>query len=100
MSKTQTPDQAAAAARSLLDGRIAAVRELAAVRQQTYDMRDGLAAQERADDGAHRAAVQAGWAPEELRRLGLDRLGGAPRRPGQRARARRLGSGSELSGAS
>jgi len=84
-----------AAARELLDSRVAAVRALAAARQRTADERKritqlereqqaALAQLDRDDADAHAKALQAGWTAAELKRLGFN--GAVAKRPVRRAK--------------
>ena len=72
-----------AAARALLDEKVAAVRVLAAARQAREDQRAALTEAERNDTAAYTAALRAGWTADELKRVGLDaatkRAPGRPR---------------------
>ena len=65
-------DRIEAAARALLDGKVAAVRTLAHARQAREDARAALADAERVDAAAYAAALRAGWTTDELKRVGLD----------------------------
>lgn len=87
MSETVDIGAAERAARELLDGRIAAVRELATTRQREIDQQAALEDAQRAHAAAYQAALRAGWTTDELRRLDFP----APSRkaPGRPRRARR-----------
>lgn len=74
-------DQVEQAARQLIDGRIEAVRTLAAARQTTEQAQQALADAERADTQAWAAAERAGWTSAELRRVGFTPPRKAPGRP-------------------
>ncbi len=68
-------------AKVLLDSRIETVRELVRTRQEIADAKTALAAAERRDRTAYRAAIAGGWSESELRKL---KLGD----PNQRAKKR------------
>lgn len=61
-----------AAARALLDTKVASVRTLAHARQHRIDKQAELGEAERADAAAYAAAQRAGWTSDELRKVGLD----------------------------
>ena len=82
MTPTLDPNTAEAKARELLNTRIASVRALVTARQHVSDLREQLAAAERADVTAYAAALKDGWTAEELRTLSLGE-------PDKRARVRR-----------
>ncbi len=86
MATAISTDDVETAARALLDGKVAAVRDLAHARQLRNDKRAELDDAERADATAYAAAERAGWTADELRKVGLD----APNRkaPGRPRRAR------------
>ena len=71
-----------AKARELLNTRIASVRTLVTARQHVSNLREQLAAAERADVTAYAAALKDGWTVEELRALSLGE-------PDKKARVRR-----------
>ena len=79
------PDTAEKTARTLLDARITAVRELAARRADLTRARDAVTAAERADTAAWSAAEKAGWTEADLRQVGFTAPGrrtpGRPRKP-------------------
>lgn len=97
MSDTFDSQAIEAAARELLDSRVAAARDLAAARQRTADEREritrlqreqqaSLTQLDRDDADAHDKALQAGWTTAELKRLGFN--GAATKRPARRSTRR------------
>jgi hypothetical protein len=91
MATAPTPDDAAAAARQVLDTRIEVVRRLATDRATVERMRDELAEAEQADAASFAACVRAGWTEAELKGIGFDppkrRPPGRPRRARQASKA-------------
>jgi hypothetical protein len=97
MATTPTPEEAIDRAKRVLDDRIDTIRQAVEARQHVTDVREEtdreraeLEAQitqrigdaERADVKAYNAAVKAGWAIDELRKIGLPE-------PDKKARTRR-----------
>ncbi|MFI9724548.1 hypothetical protein ACIHFE_33800 [Streptomyces sp. NPDC052396] len=73
-------DAAEAAARSLLDTRLAPIRDLAAAREARNNLRDQLAAAEKEYARAYNASTAVGWTTAELTKLDYDEPGKPPKR--------------------
>lgn len=83
---TLSTEQVEAAARQLIDGRMQAVRDLAAARATTKRAQAALADAQRADAQAWAAAERAGWTAAELQKVGFSKP--ATRTPGRPRKGR------------
>lgn len=98
MAKELSPEEAVERAQSAMENRLASVRELAQSRQNVATVRAESAARlaevereerekidaaERDDARAYSAAIDAGWTPAELRKIGFAEAG-KKRAPRQR----------------
>jgi hypothetical protein len=86
MTDTTPIDAAEAAARALLDARLAPIRDLAAAKQEREDLLAKLATVDKEYARAYTAAQSAGWSPDELHKL--DYAEPTKRGPGRPARGR------------
>jgi len=68
-------------ARKLLDSRIASVTELVKARQRRDELLEQIKDAERENKRAYARALRDGWNEDELKKLGLDEINGARRRP-------------------
>ncbi len=106
MAKELSPEEAVERAQRAMDNRLTSVRELAQSRQNVANVRAESAARlaevereerekvdaaERDDARAYSAAIDAGWTPAELRKIGFAEAG-KKRAPRQR-NARKSSSG-------
>ncbi|GAA4289049.1 hypothetical protein [Georgenia daeguensis] len=82
MAKELSVEDAEKKARELLDRRIASVRTLVTARQRLAELREQVADADREDVRLYNAALNDGWSPDELRKLGLSE-------PEKKARTRR-----------
>lgn len=85
MSSDITPEQAAAAARELLNDRVAIIEKLAADASRLSQSQQRLAEAERDYANQWSDAERAGWSASELRKLGLSEPG--RKRPGRPRKA-------------
>ena len=98
MAKEISPEEAVERAQRAMDNRLTSVRKLAESRQNVESVRTGAAARiaelerqerrkieeaEREDASAYSAAIDAGWTPAELRKIGFAEAG-KKRAPRQR----------------
>jgi hypothetical protein len=70
VSQTADTHNVEAAARELLESRIAAIRKLAGITVRRDQAREQLAALDREAAAGYAAAQAAGWTPAELKKLG------------------------------
>lgn len=67
-------------ARKLLDSRIASVTELVKARQRRDELLEQIKEAERENKRAYARALRDGWSEDELKKLGLDQVGGVRQR--------------------
>ena len=90
MPTPRSLEQIETEARAVLEQRMGAVRELAKARAQTQQAQEAVTEAERRDAASYKAALDAGWTAEELRKVGLESLGSPARRTtGGRRRPRK-----------
>lgn len=90
MARELDLEAAESKARELLDARISSVRGLVRAAQAEADVRVQMQTAEREHARAYAAAINDGWTPDELRKLGLqdpERKARAPRRRSASARS-------------